>query len=179
VEALSTFSVVFRCTTPAGLDCLPGAVPFVGVTGAGLLAPGPAGAIGAQGLITVNVIGEDQQGNSIAVVVANASGSIQAQHNVQITPEVGAGGSIGGSGTGVFSPVVAPQGQTFTTFSGGSLQSLLSALQAAGATSATATLPNGSTVTAIVTTLSFVNADFSAAFPTIPAGTIFAVRSLN
>lgn len=179
VPALEQFSVVFRCTTPGGLDCLPGPVPFVGITGAGLLAPGPAGAIGAQGLITVNVIAEDQQGNSIAIVVANASGSIQASHVVTITPEVGGDINMGGGGAGVFSPVVAPQGQTFTTFSGGSLQSLLSALQAAGATSATATLPDGSTVTAIVTTLSFVNADFSAAFPTIPPGTIFAVRSLN
>jgi hypothetical protein len=57
---------------------------------------------------------------------------------------------------------------------------LISALEAANATSATATLGDGSTVTVIVTSLAFVNADFNAAFPGgVPAGTILAVRSVN
>ena len=56
----------------------------------------------------------------------------------------------------------------------------MAALAAAGATSATATLADGSTVTVIVTTLGFVNADFNAAFSSgVPAGTILAVQSLN
>ena len=63
-----------------------------------------------------------------------------------------------------FEPAIAAAGQTFTSYSGGTVAELMAALAAAGATSATATSADGSTVTMIVTTLGFVNADFNAAF---------------
>ena len=63
---------------------------------------------------------------------------------------------------------------------GGTVPELMAALAAAGATSASATLADGSAVTVIAGAPSFVNADFYAAFPGgVPAGTILAVRSLN
>ena len=79
-----------------------------------------------------------------------------------------------------FAPAIAAAGQTFTSYSGGTVPELMAALAAAGATSASATLADGSAVTVIAGAPSFVNADFYAAFPGgVPAGTILAVRSLN
>ena len=88
--------------------------------------------------------------------------------------------TVAGAGAGTFSPPIAAQGQTFTSYSGGSVDQLIADLDASEATSATATLADGSTVTVIVTSLGIVNEDFNAAFPGgVPAGTILAVRSVN
>ncbi len=65
-----------------------------------------------------------------------------------------------------------------TRFGGGTVPQLLEALADAGATSATATLPDGSTVTLIVTGLDFVNLAFASAFPNgVPPGTLLFVRA--
>ena len=120
-------------------------------------------------MITVNVVVEDQSGNSVLVRVTNGAGTVIGTHTVIVTGDAG----------GTFAPPLAAAGQTFTVFSGGTVAGLLTALSASGATSATATLGDGSTVTAIVTTLAFVNADFSAAFAAgVPAGTILATRAV-
>jgi hypothetical protein len=164
---LDTVSVTFICTTAGGLACLPGDAAAA-ATGAGIIID-TTPAIGADGLFTVQVIVEDLGGNVVKVLAT--VGAVSGDHNIVV------GAGIGGGGT--FSPPIAPAGQTFTVYSGGTVEGLIADLSANDATSATATLGDGSTVTVIVTTLIFVNADFSAAFPTVPAGTILAVRSVN
>ena len=57
----------------------------------------------------------------------------------------------------VFGPPIAPSGSTLTKYGGGSVQDLIDSLEAAGATSATMTLPGGQSATLVVTQLTFVN----------------------
>jgi hypothetical protein len=167
ISNLDLVTVVFRCTTSGGRNCLPGDVKAA-ATGSGIVID-TTPPISDDGTIAVRVIVEDLGGNVVKVVAT--VGGVMGSHNVV----VGAG-TAGGS----FSPAIAPQGQTFTVYGGGDVTALLAALASASATSATASLGDGSTVTAIVTELSFVNADFVAAFPTlVPQGTILAVRSVN
>ncbi len=74
---------------------------------------------------------------------------------------------------------IAPAGVTITRYGGGPVDQLLSVLAEGEATSATVTLPDGSSVTLIATSLEFVNRAFFAAFPNgFPRGTILFVRGL-
>ena len=174
IPNLGTVAVAFHCTTAGGLDCLAASGIGIGVTGAGIIAL-PAGAVVAAGVITVNVVVEDQTGNTVLVRVTNLAGTVIGTHMVIVHMVI-----VTGDAGGTFAPPIAATGQTFTVYSGGSVAGLITSLGGATATSGTANNPlaAGTTVTVIVTTLAFVNADFNAAFPGgVPTGTILAVRA--
>ena len=139
----------------------------VQATGDGLVI-GEGKTAGDNGEVTRTVIATSADDQGLITLVVSVGDAVIGQRNF----EVGAMVDAAPVTVDAFAPAIAAAGQTFTSYSGGTVAELMAALAAAGATSATVTLADGSTVTVIVTPLAFVNADFNAAFSNgVPAGT--------
>ena len=121
---------------------------------------------GDSGNVSVTVIAADKDTGGLIAIFALVDG-VEAAHALVA---VGAVVEPDPVPVAAFAPAIAAAGQTFTSYGGGTVAELMAALAAAGATSASATTADGSTVTVIVTTLGFVNADFNAAFSKWRAG---------
>ncbi len=155
---------------PAGTDV------NIAATGDGAIIRSEHKTVGDSGDVSVTVIAADKDTGGLIAIFALVGDDLSA-HAVVLVGSVVEPDPVP---VAAFVPTIAAAGQTFTSYSGGTVADLMAALAAAGATSASATTADGSTVTVIVTTLGFVNADFNAAFSSgVPAGTILAVRSLN
>ena len=147
----------------------------VQATGDGLVI-GEGKTAGDNGEVTRTVIATAADDQGLITLVVSVGDAVIGQRNF----EVGAMVDAAPVTVDAFAPAIAAAGQTFTSYSGGTVAELMGALAAAGATSATAALADGSTVTVIVGAPGFVNADFNAAFSNgVPAPTVLAVRSLN
>ena len=166
IEPLELGEVLVSVSDAAGRPVPAGTSVSIAATGDGTIIGANHVTAGDSGIVEVKVIALDEGQIAIFALVDGFSAY-----------EVVAIGSVVEA---AFAPAIAAAGQTFTSYSGGTMAELMAALALTTATSATAALADGSTVTAIVGSPAFVNADFNAAFSSgVPAGTFLAVRSLN
>ena len=146
----------------------------IAATGDGAIISDAHLTVGDSGDVSVTVIAADKDTGGLIAIFALVEG-VEAAHAVVA---VGAVVEPDPAPVDAFETAIAAAGQTFTSYSGGTVPELMAALADTTATSATAALADGSTVTVIVGAPAFVNADFNAAFSNgVPARTVLAVRS--